>query len=69
MKKILCYLLLAICFASCSLTITGCTSETQYDRDFRNGMDKYNRGDYSNMSSGEKQAVDNFKKWKAKQNN
>lgn len=51
-----------------SIALAGCgggTRETQYDRDFKNGIEKYNSG--QPMTEGEYRAVQNFKDWQSKQ--
>lgn len=63
MKKRLVVLLVSV-FAAISLY--GCGGgESQYDRDFKSGMEKYNNG--QKMTKGEANAVKNFKDWQNNQ--
>lgn len=46
------------------LAILGsCSGESQYDKDYKSGIDKFNHGDFGSMTDGEKNAVDNYLKW------
>lgn len=40
-----------------------CSGPTQYEKDYKNGIDKFNHGDFDSMTDGEKNAVDNYLKW------
>lgn len=63
MKKIgigIAVVLLIAALGSC-----GGKKETQYDRDFKSGMEKYNSG--QEMTEGEYKAVKNYENWKDSQ--
>lgn len=61
MKRIILIALLAIS----TFSLAGCGGESQYDKDFKSGMEKYNSG--GKMTEGEANAVKNFKNWQSKQ--
>lgn len=58
-------ILLAVMSVMSIVLLVGCGGETQYDRDFKSGMEKYNSG--AKMTEGEAKAVKNFKDWQSKQ--
>ncbi len=43
--------------------IGSCSGESQYDKDYKSGIDKFNHGDFGSMTDGEKNAVDNYLNW------
>ena len=45
------------------------TKETQYHKDYTTGMDKFNNGDYGNMTRGEKKAVNDYWEWRMNPDN
>lgn len=47
------------------IVLSGCGGESQYDKDFQNGMDKYRNGE--KMTEGEYNAVKDYQKWESKQ--
>ena len=63
MKKRVLKMLLSGIMLVCFLS--GCGGETQYDRDYKSGMEKYRSG--QKMTEGEANAVKNFLDWKSKQ--
>ena len=58
-------LLIAAVAAFALLTGCGGGGESQYDKDFKNGIEKYRNGEP--MTEGEAKAVKNFNDWKEKQ--
>ena len=57
--------LLMIAAVAALALLTGCGGESQYDKDFRNGVEKYQNGEP--MTAGEAKAVKNFNDWREKQ--
>lgn len=58
--------LISLLIVLCMVCLMGCGGESQYDKDLRNGVEKYEKGE--KMTKGEYEAVNNMKEWSAKQN-
>lgn len=60
------FVLLLSAFTLFTLMLTGCT-ETQYEKDSNSGFEKFSNGDFDSMTDREREAVNDFLEWQAKQ--